>query len=85
MLFRSVQGLSGQSADLSDDPNDNYTASSLNAKITAAGGDGLQDDAYWSSTEYDDSQAWIFYAAGGLVTGKSLKVDEYYVRSVFAF
>lgn len=80
-----VQGLSGQSANLSDDPNDNYTASSLNAKITAAGGDGLQEDAYWSSTEYDGEYAWLFYAGGGLVTNKSEKYGEYYVRSVFAF
>ena len=80
-----VQGLSGQSANLSDDTNDNYTASSLNAKITAAGGDGLQDDAYWSSTEYDGDYAWLFYAGGGLVTNKSEKYGEYCVRSVFAF
>ena len=80
-----VQGLSGQSANLSDDPNDNYTASSLNAKITAAGGDGLQDDAYWSSTEYDGDYAWLFEAYYGRLINKSPKNYEYYVRSVFAF
>ena len=80
-----VQGLSGQSADLSDYPNDNYTASSLNAKITAAGGDVLQDDAYWSSTEYDGDYAWLFEAYYGRVINKSPKNYEYYVRSVFAF
>lgn len=82
-----VQGLSGQSADLSDYPNDNYTASSLNAKITAAGGTGLKDyDAYWSSTEYDGDHAWLFYAPSGLVTDKSPKNEyPYCVRSAFAF
>ena len=81
-----VQGLSGKTADLSDggNPNNNYTASSLNPKIEAAGGTGLQSGAYWPSTEYGNSSAWYFYTGNGSV-GYRNKTGESYVRSVLAF
>ena len=81
-----VQGLSGQSADLSDSGNANYFASSLNTKIEAAGGTGLWYESYWSSTEYDGDYAWLFDA--GFNNGKVNylgKVSSHFVRSAFAF
>jgi hypothetical protein len=82
-----VKGLSGKSADMSLAANDNYTASSLNTKITAAGGTGLQVDLYyWSSTEYDEygDMAWYFGAYYGSV-GYEQKYMTNFVRSAFAF
>ncbi len=80
-----VLGLSGKTTDLSYNSNGDYTASSLNTKITAAGGDGLwSEGGYMSSTEYDGSRAWGFDAhIGGVNNGyKNLGL---YVRSAFAF
>lgn len=80
-----VKGLSGKSADMSLDDNDNYTASSLNTKITAAGGTGFQDDYYWSSTEYGYGElVWYFSAYYGSV-GYVFKYSTNLVRSAFAF
>ena len=79
-----VQGLSGQSADLSRVSNDNYKAFSLNTKIEAAGGDGLQSSRYWSSTEYGDGNAWFFIANLGIVEIDYMG-NSNYVRSAFAF
>lgn len=79
-----VKGLSGQSADLSNDKNDDYKASSLNTKIEAAGGTGLQPYYYWSSTEYDRNNVWGFNADDGLVD-RCPKGSYGYVRSAFAF
>ena len=79
-----VKGLSGQTADLSGSGNANYSASSLNTKIEAAGGTGLWYDSYWSSTESDVDYAWLFNAPGRHVTNK-YKDYTYYVRSAFAF
>lgn len=81
-----VQGLSGKTADLSDggNANANYTASSLNPNIEAAGGTGLQSGAYWPSTEYSNPSAWYFYTGNGSV-GYRNKTGESYVRAVFAF
>ena len=81
-----VQGLSGQSADLSDSGNANYSAPSLNTKIEAAGGTGLWYDSYWSSTEYDNDNAWLFNA--GFMDGKVNYLGKgsfHFVRSVLAF
>lgn len=81
-----VQGLSGQSADLSDSGNANYSTSSLNTKIEAAGGTGLWYDSYWSSTEYDSDYVWLFNA--GFMDGKVSNVGKgssLFVRSVLAF
>ena len=81
-----VQGLSGKTADLSHggNANANYTASSLNPNIEAAGGTGLQSGAYWPSTEYSNPSAWYFYTGNGSV-GYRNKTGESYVRAVFAF
>lgn len=81
-----VQGLSGKTADLSNGshPNADYIASSLNMKIEAAGGTGLQSGNYWASTESSNSSAWFFYTGYGTVDSGSKTVDRY-VRAVFAF
>lgn len=81
-----VQGLSGKTVDLSHggNANANYTASSLNPKIEAAGGTGLQSGAYWPSTEENNTSAWYFYTGNGSV-GYRDKTGESYVRAVFAF
>ena len=80
-----VKGLSGKTADLSSSENNDYKASSLNTKITAAGGTGLQSGHYWSSTEYDGYAAWCFNAYGGIVYNRLKESYSYYVRSAFAF
>ena len=79
-----VKGLSGQSADLSYSDNNDLTVSSLNTKIEAAGGTGLQSDRYWSSTEYDINSALGFGASFGGVM-YYFKDTNRYVRSAFAF
>ena len=79
-----VKGLSGQSADLSYSDNNDLTVSSLNTKIEAAGGTGLQSDRYWSSTEYDINSAMGFGASFGGVW-YYFKDTNRYVRSAFAF
>ena len=80
-----VKGLSGKTTDLSSSDNDDYKASSLNTKIVAAGGTGLQSSGrYWSSTEYAGDNAWYFHAEYGSV-GDRNKDQGYYVRSAFAF
>ena len=79
-----VKGLSGQSADLSYSDNNDLTVSSLNTKIEAAGGTGLQSDRYWSSTEYDINSALGFGAIFGGVWFY-FKDTNRYVRSAFAF
>jgi hypothetical protein len=80
-----VKGLSGKTTDLSNSSNDDYKASSLNTKITAAGGDGLQNEGgYLSSTEYNEMKAWGFDAYTGGV-GNDIKGNGHYVRSAFAF
>jgi len=80
-----VQGLSGKTADLSTSWKDDYTASSLNTKIEAAGGTGLQSNYYWSSSEFDDDYAWYFSADYGDVDYDVRKDFGNYVRSVLAF
>ena len=80
-----VKGLSGQLADMTSGTNYYYATSSLNTKIEAAGGTGLQSSGrYWSSTEYGGGNAWFFHASYGSV-GDRNKDQGYYVRSAFAF
>lgn len=57
----------------------------LNKAFIAAGGEALDDGAYyWSSTEYNSDYAWILYLInGGRYTDD--KSNFYYVRPVLAF
>ena len=57
----------------------------LNKAFIAAGGEALDDEAYyWSSTEYNSTYAWRLYMTFG---GRdySTKGYNYYVRPVLAF
>lgn len=73
-------------AELSDLENSDYTYTNLNSIITGAGGTGLINNGYWTSTENPNNgnQAYVFsFMSGRLSTGS--KTDEAYVRSVIAF
>lgn len=80
-----VQGLSGKTTNLSSSDNNDYKASSLNTKIEAVGGTGLQPSGYWSSTELNGSRAWFFGANYGSVNLYDKGYNHLYVRSAFAF
>lgn len=59
----------------------------LNKAFIAAGGEALDDEAYyWSSTEYDTNYAWILRMSDGYRYGDG-KLSNYseYVRPVLAF
>lgn len=85
-----VQGLASKKAgapvtvDLTESENNTYKAANLNSVITAAGGNELNSDSQWSSTEKDDSNAWrIRFNIGNAEAYK--KDGNIRVRSVFAF
>ena len=79
-----VQGLTGKSTPLSTTSNSEYWASAVNAKITAAGGTGVQAYDYWSSTESNTYRAWNMNFYDGYVS-RYTKADTGYVRSALAF
>ena len=57
----------------------------LNKAFIAAGGEALDDKAYyWSSTEYNSNLAWLLYLNYG-GRGYNLKDGSNYVRPVLAF
>ena len=57
----------------------------LNKAFIAAGGETLDDKAYyWSSTEYNSSSAWLLGMNHGCRLNTS-KSNGYYVRPVLAF
>nr|DAP64311.1 MAG TPA: Protein of unknown function (DUF1566) [Caudoviricetes sp.] len=59
----------------------------LNKAFIAAGGEALDDEAYyWSSTEYFNKHAWILRMSDGY-RNYNFKYDSYskYVRPVLAF
>lgn len=56
----------------------------INSSLTAARGDGLNDDIYWSSGEYGDDNAWNMNLYNGYVDF-SIKERNYSVRPIFAF
>lgn len=54
----------------------------LNKAFIAAGGEALDDEAYyWSSTEYNSNLAWLLYMYSGYRNSTS-KNYSYYVRPV---
>ncbi|MBR1574525.1 MAG: hypothetical protein IJ652_06740 [Bacteroidales bacterium] len=63
-----------------------YTAANVNPMITAAGGTGLKDGYYWSSSEHSAEWAWTYYTDWG-GANKRGKTNTFinYVRPVFAF
>ena len=85
-----VQGLATKksgstvSTALTTSSNSTYQASNLNSVITDAGGTGFQAGGYWSSTEYDYSNAWYVHFGNGRPY-EDLKTNNHYVRAVLAF
>lgn len=87
-----VQGLATKksgstvSTNLTTSTNNTYKASNLNSVITAAGGTGFQSDAYWSSTECNNSNAWTMdFSSGRAINYNKSNVYYGHVRAVFAF
>lgn len=57
----------------------------LNKAFIVAGGEALDDKAYyWSSTEYNSGNAWLLYMGIGYRYSYG-KLNGYYVRPVLAF
>lgn len=57
----------------------------LNKAFIAAGGEALNDEAYyWSSTEYDDGNAWLLRMSDGSRNNYGKSYDNGYVRPVLA-
>lgn len=56
----------------------------VNSSLTAAGGDCLYGNWYWSSGEYSYGYAWGVFLGNGSVTDYN-KTFNYYVRLAFAF
>ena len=58
----------------------------LNKAFIAAGGEALDDEAYyWSSTEYSNFIAWSLRMSGGSRGWSGKNGNNYYVRPVLAF
>ena len=58
----------------------------LNKAFIAAGGEALDDEAYyWSSTEYNVDYAWGLRVSGGTRDWFAKSYDNKYVRPVLAF
>lgn len=58
----------------------------LNKAFIAAGGEALDDEAYyWSSTEYDGYTAWVLRVSDGSRDFNDKINDNEYVRPVLAF
>lgn len=61
----------------------------INRLVNAANGEGwefdvIDDNYYWSSSQFDEFCAWIVHVDYGN-TNSSLKIGNYYVRAVSAF
>ena len=58
----------------------------LNKAFIAAGGEALDDEAYyWSSTEYNSTNAWILDMSDGYRDASGKDYYSQYVRPVLAF
>jgi len=79
-----ARALTGATADLGDEPNALFTAESLSAVLTAAGGAALSAAAYWTSTAVDDDQAVGIDLTAGCTVGTA-KTAAALLRPVLAF
>lgn len=61
------------------------TRNIINPSLTAARGDGLNDDIYWSSGEYNYRDAWYVSQGDGDVSSNIFKDHYFFVRPIFAF
>ena len=58
----------------------------LNKAFIAAGGEALDDEAYyWSSTEYSGNTAWLLRMSDGYRDWNTKNLNSLYVRPVLAF
>ena len=70
---------------ISKSTNDTFKASNLNSVITAAGGTGLLEYPYWSSTQYgSNGEAWVMVFDSGNVNDVWVE-NPAEVRAFFAF
>ena len=81
---RIVKGMCGDHGDLTRTEKDDYKYGKFNMKVTAAGGTGVQNFTYWSSTEEDNFAVRGMDFNGGYVIGL-YKYNDFYVRAVLAF
>ena len=79
-----LQGLTGESTDLTTGANNSYKAANVNTKIIAAEGTGVWAGYYWSSTEYDNSNAWDIDFYNGCADNQAKNLLPS-VRACFAF
>lgn len=61
------------------------TRNIIKSSLIAAHGDGLNDDIYWSSGEYNYRDAWYVSQGDGDVSSNIFKNYYFFVRLVFAF
>lgn len=78
-----VKGLTGSTSDLTTTANSAMAYTKVNAKIVAAGGTGLADAPYWTSSEYNSNRAWCYRATG--MAGFNDKTGSLRVRPIVAF
>lgn len=52
----------------------------IESALSKCGGEILKSDAYWTSSQYDKSEAWEIYWGNGYI-GDQRKDDNYYVRA----
>ena len=74
----------GDHGDLATTEKDDYKYDKFNTKVTAAGGTGVQNSPYWSSTEDDNMGALSMRFNKGSAGGFYKNTDNY-VRAVLAF
>lgn len=79
-----LDGLSGTEARLTTAQNPNLALLTINKKLIAAGAQGLLEWSYWSSTQRDENNVWLYNAPGGYAYDAK-KSWSFQVRSVLAF
>lgn len=79
-----INGLNNNEAKLTTSDNASLSMFYANEKLKALGAEEFRDGAYWSSTEYDENNAWLYWANYGKASDKT-KNWNFYVRSVLAF
>jgi len=79
-----VNGLTDTEAKLSLWDNASLSMFYANPKLQAQGAQGFRDGAYWSSSEYDETNAWIYYTNYGKANYQK-KTWNYYIRAALAF
>ena len=81
-----LMAMTGVNTGLTQSANAAYAATAVNGLFTAAGGSGLQNAGYWSSTESGSpgNNAWQVNMDEGKINAR-IKTDQLCVRPVIAF